>query len=255
MSGSRGAEAFWSVVIGAGVIVATATTLGLAHSFAHASLGEKTPVVVTMEGARAAARAHKAASTTSSASIDTDSAGTPSGTSAGPNTSTAPTDDATEPRTTEPVVDPTPPPAATNGATKGEASVRVFENATSEADLPEDGFDYLTLGRAYELWQEGVIFLDARHDYQFEAGRIPYSFWLPSSRISSGHGDEVMQFLPPQGPIVVYCDGGEECDASKNTVMLLVQAGYENVSIFYDGYNGWVAADLDIESGPVQEGP
>ncbi|MBL4810031.1 MAG: rhodanese-like domain-containing protein, partial [Phycisphaerales bacterium] len=58
----------------------------------------------------------------------------------------------------------------------------------------------------------------------------------------------VMDSIPMDGTIVLYCVGGE-CDASKNTAALLEQYGYTDLRIMGAGYEHWVAAGFETATG------
>jgi rhodanese-related sulfurtransferase len=116
-----------------------------------------------------------------------------------------------------------------------------------DAPVPEGT---LTLREAHSLWDQGAYFLDARHDYEFEAGHIQYAAWLPAQLFDtdSEAAFAVMDSIPKDGTIVLYCVGGE-CDASKNTAAMLEQFGYTDLRIMGAGYEDWVNAGFPTATG------
>lgn len=120
-------------------------------------------------------------------------------------------------------------------------------DALLDAPVP-DGT--LTLREARTLWEEGAYFIDSRHDYEYEAGHIPYAFFLPAQMFDtdSDRAFAIVEQIPSDYTVVLYCVGGE-CDASKNTAAMLEQLGYTDLRIMGAGYDDWVAAGFEIETG------
>lgn len=124
----------------------------------------------------------------------------------------------------------------------------VDENASgSDAAVPEGT---LTLKQSYDLWEQGAYFVDARHEHEFEKGHIEYAFWLPSTLFDtdSDRAFAVVDRMPPDATVVIYCVGGE-CDASHNTARRLKQIGFSDLRIMGVGYDDWVAAGYPTEQG------
>ncbi len=100
---------------------------------------------------------------------------------------------------------------------------------------------------AHQLHAGGqVVFVDSRTEADYRAGHIPGAFSLPvgdfdrridafRARYDRGH------------PIVTYCSG-RSCQDSHILAQRLFEAGYENVSVFIDGYPGWSAGGYPIET-------
>ncbi len=116
-----------------------------------------------------------------------------------------------------------------------------------DAPVPEGS---LTLREAKELWDAAAYFIDARHEHEFEAGHIQYAAFLESKLFDTdiARANAVMDSIPLDGTIVLYCVGGE-CDASKNTAALLEQYGYTDLRIMGAGYEHWVAAGFETATG------
>lgn len=116
-----------------------------------------------------------------------------------------------------------------------------------DAPVPEG---MLTLRQSHELWEQGAYFIDARHREDFEAGRIQYAAWLPSTLFDTdpSSASAVVASIPPDATVVIYCVGGE-CDASHNTARRLAREGYTDLRIMGAGYADWVAAGLPTNEG------
>lgn len=123
--------------------------------------------------------------------------------------------------------------------------------ALLDAPVPEGT---LTLREARDLWEQGAYFIDARYEDEYEAGHIQYAALLPAQMFDTDidHANSVMDSIPMDGTIVLYCVGGD-CDASKNTAALLEQYGYMDLRIMGAGYEHWVAAGFETASGADSE--
>lgn len=112
------------------------------------------------------------------------------------------------------------------------------------------GPTHITLREAYTLFEAGATFLDARHDYEFEAGHVAGAIFMPSTRLSSGEGIPQAYEIDASLPVVIYCTGGE-CDASENTAVLLdaLELGFD-IRIMGKGYDDWAAVGLPVEASP-----
>lgn len=113
----------------------------------------------------------------------------------------------------------------------------------------------LTLREARKLWEMGAYFIDARHEEEFVAGHIQYAAFLPAQLFDTdiARANAVMDSIPADATIVLYCVGGE-CDASKNTAALLEQYGYTDLRIMGAGYEHWVEAGFETANGVDGEG-
>src|SRR5690606_30321520 len=90
--------------------------------------------------------------------------------------------------------------------------------APSSASLDaEDGADTaaageLTVEAAAELYNSGAFFLDARSAANYTISHIDGAFHLDPAAFRSGR-PAVLDVLPPDLPLVIYCDGGD-CESS-----------------------------------------
>ena len=169
----------------------------------------------------------------------------------GPGTMTPPVPKA------DPKADPEPDPGLAPGlapgsdaepgqqADPGQVGIDPDFDARLDAPVPEG---MLTLRQAHQMWIDGAYFVDSRHKYEYDAGRVAGAAHLTAETFFTDAGEKEMQTIPPDAPVVIYCLGGDECEASKNTLALLQQFGYTNLSIMGVGYDEWAAAGLPTDS-------
>lgn len=103
------------------------------------------------------------------------------------------------------------------------------------------------------LFDQGVVFLDARIQKEYDEGHIPQAFLLNSSMFGTSAADEAMKVMDASQPVVIYCGGGD-CDASKNVAILLQQAGFKQLHIIEHGYPEWKQLGYPIETGADKAG-
>jgi len=155
----------------------------------------------------------------------------------------APSDASSSATPAAPPVDPTTPPSITPlPKTDG------FRDPLSaaHADIPLGMM--IDSVAAKKLFDDGVIFLDARIDEEFKAGHIPQAFHLNSSLFNTPAAANTMKALDQSQPIVIYCGGGD-CDASTNLAILLQGAGYTKLHIIQNGFPEWQKLGFPVEKG------
>lgn len=107
----------------------------------------------------------------------------------------------------------------------------------------------LTLDDAYrQLMDEGAMFLDARPQFEFEAGHIMTAINVPAHSLTE-ETPVLLYQLPKDTPIVVYCSG-ERCEDSKTLANLLIEMDFSHVLVFAGGYEEWDGAGLPVEPDP-----
>lgn len=169
----------------------------------------------------------------------------------------------TDPSTPAPDISGQPPAQQTPGAVNDDAEPGAVGDEDGEKAAPGDAGDaeyqarldapvpagMLTLRQAQQLWIDGAYFVDARLKHEFEEGHVSGAAHLTPETITSKQGRAQMQTIPKDATVVVYCIGGEGCDASKNTMALMQQFGYTDIRIMGVGYDEWAAAGLPTERG------
>jgi rhodanese-related sulfurtransferase len=92
-----------------------------------------------------------------------------------------------------------------------------------------------------------ALFVDARPAAEFRAAHLAGAFHLPFEAFLAGR-PAVLDFLPTDFPLIVYCGGGD-CDASHQVERMLRTFGYQQVEIFEPGWPAILAAGLPTMAG------
>lgn len=150
----------------------------------------------------------------------------------------------------------TPVPASTTSTGPSTAtsspSTTTTNTETTAAPTPAPAAQpqgpHVTLAQAYDFWNQGVTFLDARTKAEYLTGHIRGAKLLDPNEFTSDESRALIATLHPSLPLVIYCGGGD-CHASENLAIFLQQAGYQQLHILHDGYPAWKAAGYDITTG------
>lgn len=101
-----------------------------------------------------------------------------------------------------------------------------------------------------DLWVSGeALFVDARGEEVYAEGRIPGAFSLPYKGFDDGAVPEMVDYLPRDQLLVIYCDGAD-CHASQVVYDRLLELGFkpEFMKIFHGGWNEWKETGGETES-------
>ncbi len=158
--------------------------------------------------------------------------------------STNGSDQQTESESTQHLPDQTIDPANSIDPNTENGSVSELDTML-DAPVPEG---MLSLREAHQMWVEGAYFIDSRLPHEYEEGHISLAAYITAANFFTDEGQAHLETIPPDAPVVIYCIGGEECDASHNTLALLQQYGYTDLSIMGVGYDEWAAAGLPTSS-------
>lgn len=110
---------------------------------------------------------------------------------------------------------------------------------SAQAELPEY---YISVERAFQYWEEGMPFVDARTDHEREVGTIEGAVHLETRHfLPGGRVEPILEQLDRSFPVVVFCAGGD-CDASENVAQRLIGRGFTEVYIMHEGFGAWQAA-------------
>ncbi len=112
-----------------------------------------------------------------------------------------------------------------------------------DVDPPAISLDYAMM----KFQSKKTIFLDARYPEDFKAGHIKGAVNLPYEE-SEEYAPQVLPKLPQEEEIIAYCDG-TECEESLLLARELRELGYENIKVFFGGWQEWQQAGLPIETG------
>ncbi|MBX3366753.1 MAG: rhodanese-like domain-containing protein [Phycisphaeraceae bacterium] len=106
----------------------------------------------------------------------------------------------------------------------------------------------ITLAQARALYDSGdAEFIDAREANEYGPGHIPGAYNLTQADFRGSRTPDVLTYLDPSRPVVIYCGGGE-CHASENVAILLQQAGFASIHIMVEGFPSWVEAGYEVEA-------
>lgn len=124
----------------------------------------------------------------------------------------------------------------------------MFGNWTIESRLAisSDKQFGISLAEAKKLFlKQAAVFIDARSNNDYEKAHIKGARSLPWKDVDQQF-IEVTKDLPPDIPIITYCDG-ETCGLSHDLTMFLLDMGFNNVRELINGWALWQKADLPIE--------
>lgn len=104
---------------------------------------------------------------------------------------------------------------------------------------------------AWEAFQSGVPFLDARRSSEFAEGHVAGAWCAPVWE--SDVDDRLLSFKAArrpgsEDPIVIYCSGGD-CRDSHLLAAKLLKDGYFHLLIYRDGFPDWAAQGHPVEKG------
>ncbi len=97
-----------------------------------------------------------------------------------------------------------------------------------------------------------ALLVDARGPAAFETGHIPGAKNFSISHFSGKHG-ETEPGLVEYDTIVVYADGPESASAEA-LALRMMNTGYENIQVFYEGLDAWKKNGMPVVGGE-QGGP
>lgn len=104
----------------------------------------------------------------------------------------------------------------------------------------------IKIDRAYQLYKQGVKFIDARMPEEYKEGHIKGAINIPFD------GDEsyrkILENFSKDEILVTYCDG-TDCELSILLGDELFEKGFKKVYIFFGGWNEWLAKDYPISRG------
>ncbi len=91
------------------------------------------------------------------------------------------------------------------------------------------------------------VFVDARDQGLFDAGRIPGALLVDHYR-SDQYLPEALSFILPAERVIVYCNGGD-CEDSIFLAQTLIENGIEpdRIYVFEGGFEEWEAQGMPVE--------
>ena len=118
--------------------------------------------------------------------------------------------------------------------------------AMAKNDIVIEGIEIGTVDEARQLFDSGAyVFVDARSPEDYEEGHIQGALSLPVGQ-SEERVAAFLEHYPPEASIITYCSG-RTCQDSHHLAEFLLEFGYDNVTVFIDGFPGWEAEGHPIE--------
>lgn len=143
------------------------------------------------------------------------------------------------------------PENATNVAPPTPADTSASQTPPSAAPTAELPKGHITIEQAAGLYDQQAFFVDARRKEVYAEGHVANAFRADMESFKNTTPSWVAA-LPKDMLLVVYCNGGD-CDESEHVAQLLNASGFTAVYIMHDGFPGWKAAGLPVETGEGQE--
>lgn len=145
---------------------------------------------------------------------------------------------------------PVPDPAPAPEPAVREPAARPGVDCTSMEAPPGWDANHITVARAFSLFESGqAVFVDARIEQDYLDGHIPNAAFLPISAFDRGFPDRVKFQMDPDAITVVYCSGGDDCEAAEDVAIELRAAQFTSLYILHDGMPGWVACGHPVQQG------
>jgi len=109
---------------------------------------------------------------------------------------------------------------------------------SATASLPQE----ITVGEAYQKYEDGVFLLDVRTPEEWNEFHAPDTTLIPLDELAARVSE-----LPQDQEIVVVCRSGNRSQQGRD---ILLQAGFEQVTSMAGGLNEWRATGYPTVSGP-----
>lgn len=116
--------------------------------------------------------------------------------------------------------------------------------AAEEAPATVAGAKTITAVEAKALYDKKVVFVDARNNSDWEAGRIAGAVHLElKSELTK---ENLAKHAKPGDPVVFYCNG-VKCMVSANAIEKVKPWGYTKLYYLREGFPAWKAANYPVE--------
>ena len=107
-----------------------------------------------------------------------------------------------------------------------------------------EGSTKVTASEAKKLFDDGVLFVDARSDKDWAAGRVPDALHLDIKRDFTEAA--LLEEITKNDPVVMYCNG-LKCLRSTEATKKAVSWGFTKVYYFRTGFPSWKEAGYGVE--------
>jgi rhodanese-related sulfurtransferase len=104
-------------------------------------------------------------------------------------------------------------------------------------------FPLIDTKQAFEEWEYGTLFIDARSADEYAKGHIQGALCIPAfgSALRQEMVPNVAESEPHEEPVILYCTKSEDCPASKEIARDLKTLGFGNLLIYKGGFSTWEA--------------
>ena len=106
---------------------------------------------------------------------------------------------------------------------------------------------FIDTALCYEKFTEGKsLFIDARDSVSYFKEHIKSSINIDWASQVESHF-ELLEFIPKDTSLVIYCSGGN-CTLGEELADSLLKAGYKNILLYDDGFPSWKENNYPIGS-------
>ena len=129
--------------------------------------------------------------------------------------------------------------------------IRSSETAVPVTDsVNSDGPQPINLTKALEKLKKGnAVFIDARSEYDYNAGHIQTALNFPEKTLDVWMLD-FFNTTPPESLLIIYCSD-PRCHLAEHLAARLYELGYPNIRFLTAGWDGWLSAGYPVESDPA----
>lgn len=122
---------------------------------------------------------------------------------------------------------------------------KTISGTASKADVATTR---ISIETAFEAFQtKRAVFLDARNPEIYDEAHIPGAINIPPEQFEVD-AEPFINRVPPNQEVILYCDG-PGCHLAETLAELMLEVGYEKLTLFTDGWQGWSEKELPIASG------
>lgn len=104
----------------------------------------------------------------------------------------------------------------------------------------------ISVWEGFKAFRSGsAIFIDARHQSDFNAGHIPHAVNIPPGKKFS------MESKDPKAMsklIITYCQS-KDCPLADELTKQISAAGFTNIKVMSEGWDAWSQSGYPVESG------
>jgi len=122
-------------------------------------------------------------------------------------------------------------------------TAEMLQTSEVQQRAEEEGIAWIDTREAEERLNAGThLFLDARAESDYMREHLPAALSLPVTAFEE-HFPALAPILDADTPLVIYCSG-PDCDEGLLLIQRLRDAGYQDLTLYLDGLEGWRRAGL-----------